>query len=188
MRRTAMIAAVLSVGMLTACQTQEAPSPPPTSQPALTTATPEPAPTTEAAPTTAEPAATTTAPEATTTEPEAVIDTSEEGAEAFVEDWVRVFNNAYQTGDAEALEALQTADCTSCNALAGLLQEPSQETEYLSISHLKPTLLDGSAHVETEITQAATPGSPEQTGTAVFELIQEEDRWVLSEIRVVPDA
>lgn len=178
MRRTAMIAAVLSVGMLTACQTQEAPSPPPTSQPALTTATPEPAPTTEAAPAT-EATPTTAEPVATTTEPEAVIDTSEEGAEAFVEDWVGKLNEAYKSGDTSELDALYTPNCKSCAGLIAAVPDSGLGYEYMRSVSTNGTLIGDLASITAEVEVLA--GSGAGVGVLVFDLVP-GNPWLVDSI------
>lgn len=180
MRRTAMIAAVLSVGMLTACQTQEAPSPPPTSQPALTTATPEPAPTTEAAPAT-EATPTTAEPVATTTEPEAVMDQSEEGAEAFVEHYISTLNAVHlRQAEVKELRALAKNSCKTCQGFADAADSVIFDRDYIRHVSSKPLLIGDDARVESRILQV----EGEKEIDSVFTLEWDEDQWLVAEIQL----
>lgn len=120
MRLTAIVAAVVSLGVLAGCQPEAKPSAPPTSEPALTTSTPEvtlePAPTTEApAPTSAEPAPTTEEAEAGPPEmPDEAKEQTEEGAEAFVEHYLDMLNYTGQHPQTGHLEPLGAEGCKSC--------------------------------------------------------------------------
>lgn len=162
-----MIAAVLSVGMLTACQTQEAPSPPPTSQPALTTATPEPAPTTEAAPateaapTTAEPVATTSEPEMDPTVlPEAARQQTEAGAEAFAEFYLGLLNHTGLHPEVGVLEEHSEQDCKSCANFEENVQQlvddnHRNDQEALQVGSAQAVDLGGETVVFIDVDQSA---------------------------------
>ncbi|MGO0576902.1 DUF6318 family protein [Ornithinimicrobium panacihumi] len=193
MRLTAIVAAVVSLGVLAGCQPEAKPSAPPTSEPALTTSTPavtsEPAPTTEAPAPTTEEVEVTSEPEAGAPEmPEEALEPTEAGADQFVRHWISTFNYAYHHGEPELMDPLQAEGCASCEGLAGLLKEPSTESRYLTLHETTPIALPGSATVEADITQAATAKSKETSATAVFELVHEDDRWLVAEIMVAKNA
>lgn len=131
MRPTAIIAAVASLALLPACTDETEPSPMPTSEDALTTATEEP----EDVAVTSEPEETTEEP--TTEEPdEPTVDAgamTEESATAVVEEFLTVLADVYR-GDApiERLDSLYTEACTVCEALAGREASPEDTLEYVS--------------------------------------------------------
>lgn len=189
MRRT-VIVAVSALLALSACDTTSEPSAPPTSEDALTTATAEPPAPVEDAEVTTEPEPTSEEPteEAAPEMPAEATEFTEEGAEAFVKQYVSTFNHAYANGEPGAMDHLSTDDCASCEALLGLLQGESDENEYLRINNVLPVLTGDGARVETDITQAATGETPEQSGTAVFQLAYDESTWLVDEITIQADA
>ncbi|MGD8202192.1 DUF6318 family protein [Ornithinimicrobium sp. W1679] len=177
---------------LSACDTSGEPSPPPTSEDSLTTATataPAPADDTEVT-TEPEPEPTSEEPteEAAPAMPDEATEFTEDGAEAFVGHYVDTFNYAYATGKPQAMGRLASSECLSCEALLGLLEGESDEDEYLQVHNALSIVTGDGARVETDITQAAAGDTPEQSGTAVFQLTYEEDAWLVDEITIRADA
>lgn len=186
MKRSAIAAVGLSLAVLAGCGQTSEPSPPPTSEAALSTPSDDSEVTSEA-PTT----------EAVTEEPEAdgppempeeAMEQTEAGAEAFVEYYVDAFNYAYWTGDPTIVAPLNGEDCKSCAALEGLLTGPSDVTEYLTLKSPRVVLLGDSARVEAPLTQASTGTADAQQGTAVFDLAWLSGAWRIAEITVQEDA
>lgn len=174
--RSVIAAAVAGLVVLTGCGGTTEPSAPPTSEDALTTATSAPdvvEETTDAAPTTA-------APEA---DDDGDMDQSEDGAEAFVQYYVKRLNAAYVSGSPEGLEALATSNCDSCTALSEGIPEGGLPSDYLQFRSASAELLDGNARVTTELEQLSGDGAG--SGTLVFRLVPEQDGWLVDSITLV---
>ncbi|WP_010146169.1 DUF6318 family protein [Serinicoccus profundi] len=186
MRRTAIIAAAASLALLPACTEETEPSPMPTSEDSLTTATEEPE--DEAA--TSEPEETTEGP--TTEEPDAegppempaeAEEQTEGGAEAFAEHYIAVLNWAYMTGETELAESLSDPECTSC---AGLIEEAGQyqtSSDYLVTEETQALLSSDGARVEASIEQLTGPGAG--SADIVIRLTPSESSWIVDEITLV---
>lgn len=126
-RRTMIVPAALGLALLAGCDNSAEPSPPPSSEDALTTATAAPATpsdevevTTEAAPTTQAPAETeietaTAEPQGAPEMPEAATEQTKEGAEAFALHYLDVVNYTGMNPEVGLLEPLGADTCQSCD-------------------------------------------------------------------------
>ncbi|WP_130012190.1 DUF6318 family protein [Serinicoccus sediminis] len=185
MRRTA-IAVVAGLALLTACTQESEPSPMPTPEEALTTATQEP-----------DDVAVTSAPAETATEeptedpaaegppemPAEAREQTEEGAEAFAQHYIDVLNWAYRTGETGPAEELSGSECDSCS---GLIEEASQYQttgDYVIAKDARGLLSSDGARVELEIEQLSGPGAG--NADIVVRLTPRQSNWIVDEITLV---
>ncbi|MDO5500741.1 MAG: hypothetical protein Q4F67_13790 [Propionibacteriaceae bacterium] len=187
MKVTPIVAAVVSLGVLAGCQPEVKPSPPPTSEPALTTTTPAPTPqpTEEEEPTTDAPtteaAATTEAPEPTSAEPEVAMDQTEEGAVAFVEHYIETLNAVHiSEADVDDLRELAQPSCRSCSAFTDAADEVLLDRRYIDHISSRALLVERGARIDSTIEQADSGDRID----AVFRLTWEQDQWLVSEIQL----
>lgn len=168
-------AAAVALAALAGCNSSE-PSAPPTSEPALTTATAEPD-----VVATSEPVVTTEKPTEEPTEapvaPAEAQEMTEDGAEAFVLHYLDTLNKARDSGVTESLASLASDACRSCanfeeSASSGAL--PSLEYD-----------------VETAVVFVASATVPAfvddrgATGRLYFELVW-DDGWLVESVKVEP--
>ncbi|QFG68069.1 DUF6318 family protein [Ornithinimicrobium pratense] len=138
--RVVAIAAAAGVVLLAGCDTQTDPSPPPTTEDALTTLTATPTThaddvdiTTEAAPTTAEP--TTSEPVADDGPPEMPAEAQEQtqaGAIAFAEHFVEVVNYTGIHPTPGLISGLSLEDCGTCGNLEATVEYSAENNEVLN--------------------------------------------------------
>lgn len=187
MRPATVVAACVSLALLSGCEGSPKPSPPPASQDALTTTTATPTPdgdeveaTTEAAPTTEAPA------DAGPPEmPAEAKEQTEAGAEAFALHYIDYLDWAYRYGDPAELSSLSLRDCKSCaNLEDGVSVDGPIDGDYLHVDRIDPPLVgDGEARIPMTVTQLRGPGSG--TSDIVMRLRHTEDRWQVLEITIV---
>lgn len=201
MRPTAIIAAVASLALLPACTEETEPSPMPTSEDALTTATEEPE--DEAA--TSEPEETTEEP--TTEEPDAkgppempaeAEEQTEEGAVAFARHYVETLNYAMSNPRAGIVEPLALDNCATCDNFEELVAYGETEGEYLAepmaeIGELTSIFTEDGARVVVPAVQMAQPflkdGQPVERKLEREELslvirVSWQDEWLVESITV----
>lgn len=182
MKRSAIVAVGLSLAVLAGCGQTTEPSPPPTSEDALTTT--DESEVTSEAPTT-EPAVT-EEPEADGPPemPEEATEQTEAGAEAFVQYYVDAFNYAYVTNSTETVMSLAAETCKSCSGILGLIPDAApKDFRYLTITDSVSSVTADSAVVQADMEQADPAGGDSSTGTAVYELAW-SDGWQVSEIKL----
>ncbi|WP_298747952.1 DUF6318 family protein [uncultured Serinicoccus sp.] len=187
MRRTAIIiAAAASLALLPACTDQSEPSPMPTSEDALTTATEEP----EDVAVTSEPVET----EDETQEPDdggppempaEAEEQTEEGAEAFVTHYLDTYNASFASGDSEPLKDFGTDSCDSCSQLIGTIPVGGQPGEdYLSYSAPNGLLTPDGARVSIDVEQRTEDAEERVSGEILVTLVWSSS-WRIEEIQVL---
>jgi hypothetical protein len=173
LRPAAYVAAALSALVIVGCDGGAEPSAPPTSEPALTTATATPdavAETSEAEATTAEPAETATA------------SATEDSAEGFVETYIATLSAVHmEEADVQELRALASDTCKTCAAFADAADAKRFGHAYMKHVNSSSVILGEEARVETVIEQVSD-GAQIDT---VFTLTWEEERWLVSEIQLL---
>lgn len=163
-------AAAVALAALAGCNSSE-PSAPPTSEPALTTATAEPD-----VVATSEPVVTTEEP---SEEPE--VGQSEESAEAFVEHYISVLSAIHlRNAEPEDLQALAAPGCKTCAAFVQAAETKRFDHAYVDFMDGRGVLIGEKAYVEAALEQV-DDGARVDT---VFELKWEGDSWLVSEIRL----
>lgn len=145
-----VLATILTVG---ACSSEPTPKEPPRS-PTPTATTPA-----DAAP----------------TPPAQAGEDSPEGAAAFVNYYIDVFNYAARTGDVEGLTELSSPDCTGCQRYIKLYRDTYAAGGYFKGGDWKPGKFElepsgTETFISTDVTSAATTyrersGSPERIGS-----------------------
>ncbi|GAA4871906.1 DUF6318 family protein [Serinicoccus chungangensis] len=136
MRRTAIIAAAASLVLLPACTESNEPSPMPTSEDALTTATESPEEPDDVA-VTSEPDETAEETEEPAAEgppemPAEAEEQTEEGAVAFALHYIEVLNSAMTRPEVGLLEPLALDSCATCDNFEELIAYGAGENEYLA--------------------------------------------------------
>lgn len=201
MRRTAIIAAVASLALLPACTEETEPSPMPTSEDALTTATEEP----EDEAVTSEPEETTEEP--TTEEPDAegppempaeAEEQTEEGAIAFATHYLELINYTGRYPEVGVLEPLAAESCESCRNHEESVSYSVENEEYLKEDTWElgdpETIFTGDgARVAVPVQQpeqsyykdgeALAETLPEDSATLVVRVIW-QDEWLIETITV----
>ncbi|KUG53620.1 hypothetical protein AVL62_02230 [Serinicoccus chungangensis] len=176
MRRTAIIAAAASLLLLPACTDQSEPSPMPTSEDALTTATEEPEEPDDVAATsepmetdegTSEPAA-----EGPPEMPAEAQEQTEEGAEAFALHYVGLINYTGVQPELGLLEPLAADDCESCRNHEDSVSFSVENGDYLAEPPL--SIGDPSSIFTGESSRVAVP--VEQNAQAYLRDGEETDR------------
>ena len=174
--RSVIVAAVVGLTVLAGCSDANEPSAPPTSVDALTTTSAAPdvsEETTEAAPTSE-------APEETETSDAPAMEQTEEGAEAFVEEYIDTLASVHaRDADISALRALSTETCKTCNAFADAAEQERFGHEYMRFIDAAAVVSGTTARVETTVEQV----SDGATLDTVFRLAWEGDQWLVSEIQ-----
>ncbi|WP_299517915.1 hypothetical protein [uncultured Serinicoccus sp.] len=175
MRRTAIIiAAAASLALLPACTDQSEPSPMPTSEDALTTATEEP----EDAAVTSEPVET----EDETEEPAAEGPPempAEAAANEAVANYVTTLSNVH-LGEAaiEELTVLATDSCATCDNFESAAGQNPLGQEYIRLISSDAVVSGGSARVRSQIEQV---DGAKRLDT-IFELVEGDGGWLVDEI------
>lgn len=118
--------------------------------------------------------------------PAAAESQTSEGAAAFVEFYVDIYNYAYNTGRPSLLLPHHDDACRACSALVGLIIEPREETRYLTLTDVSATVAGANARVQTELVQAATDTSAEQQATTLFDLEWTGGGWQVNAITLAP--
>jgi hypothetical protein len=199
-RKTATLLFAAAVMGMGGCGGEEEPAAPPTSERALTSATPTTeAPTEDTSPTTEDVKPTTEAP---TTEAAEKFDQSEEGAEAFARHYIDLINSTGTNPKKGVLEPLATDECDTCENYAGnvkyLLENGLRNSgDAVEIVSSEPTLLGDDAVVMLSVKQLAIDvvdddGGVDRsyeasTGTMKVDLLRAEDEWFVSGIFVSED-
>ncbi|AXH95766.1 DUF6318 family protein [Ornithinimicrobium avium] len=174
MKRSAIVAVGLCLAVLSGCSQTPEPSPPPSSEDALTTSTPDKSEATSEAPPTD--AAETEEPEADGPPqmPEEATEQTEAGAEAFVEYYLNTLNAARASRDASELQRLATEECESCrNFEESATSGSSDPLEYDVESATMSSLL---ATVQVAVVDGST------SGTAYFTL-EWDSAWRVSAVQ-----
>jgi hypothetical protein len=173
LRPAAYVAAALSALVIVGCDGGVEPSAPPTSEPALTTATATPdamAETSEAEATTAEPA------EAGPPKmPEEAREQTEAGAEAFVLHYFAELNEARSSGDTNSLQKLSESSCASCKNFA----ESASVGGLAPLEHevVSASMLATTAVVEVKVTDSNS------SGTVFFDLAAADEGWKVATVK-----
>lgn len=182
MNRSVIVAAAVGLALLAGCGQSPEPSPPPTSEDALTTATTDVTQETETAPTTEAPETEEAEAEGPPQMPDAAKEQTEEGAEAFVEYYIQTVN-AGHLGNATAddVRALAADSCETCSAFAEVIETQPFGSRYMDFLDATPVLLSEEARVETEVEQVSD-GSKIQI---LFTLGWGDGAWHVSKIQSV---
>lgn len=172
MNRPVIVAAAVGLALLAGCGDPVEPSPPPTSEDALTT-TSDAAAETEAAPTTEAPETEEPEAQGPPEMPEEATEQTEAGAEAFVEHYFDTLNEARASGKTQVLSELASDDCRSCDNFEGTAAQG--DLEPLEYSIKDATLTGSLATIPVDVTEQG------RSGTAYVKLDWDES-WIVASV------